>query len=64
MDNFEKEEEVNLNALLDEMKKTDEEIGQVQGEFVSLLKDLTSSDETIMSSLNELVGMIEGNRCE
>ena len=64
VDNFEKEEEVNLNALLDEMKKTDEEIGQVQGEFVSLLKDLTSSDETIMSSLNELVGMIEGNRCE
>ena len=46
------------------MLMTDEEIGQVQGEFVSLLKDLTSSDETIMSSLNELVGMIEGNRCE
>lgn len=64
VDNFEKEEEVDLNALLDEMKKTDEEIGQVQGEFVSLLKDLTSSDETIMSSLNELVGRIEGNRCE
>ena len=61
VDNFEKEEEVDLNALLDEMKKTDEEIGQVQGEFVSLLKDLTSSDETIMSSLNELVGMIEGD---
>ena len=64
VDNFEKEEEVNLNALLDEMKKTDEEIGQVQGEFVSLLKDLTSSDETIMSSLNERVGMSEGKRCE
>ena len=64
VDNFEKEEEVDLNALLDEMKKTDDEIGLVQVEFVSLLKDLTSSDETIMSSLNELVGMIEGNRCE
>lgn len=61
VDNFEKEEDVDLNALLGEMKKTDEEIGQVQGEFVSLLKDLTSSDETIMSSLNELVGMIEGD---
>lgn len=61
VDNFEKEEDVDLNALLGEMKKTDEEIGQVQGEFVSLLKDLTSSDETIMSSLNELVGMIKGD---
>ncbi len=60
VDTFEKEEEIDLNALLGEMKKTDEEIEQVQGEFVGLLKDLTSSDETIMASLNELVGMIEG----
>ena len=33
VDNFEKEEEVDLNALLVDMKKTDEELGQVQGEF-------------------------------
>lgn len=42
------------------MKKTDEELEQVQGEFLSLLKDLTSNDETIMSSLNDLIGKIEG----
>ena len=64
MDNFEKEEEIDLNALLDEMKKTDEETAQVQGEFVALLKNLTSSDEAVMSSLNDLIGLIEGDCCE
>ena len=63
-DNFEKEEEIDLNALLDEMKKTDEETAQVQGEFVALLKNLTSSDEAVMSSLNDLIGLIEGDCCE
>ena len=60
VDNFEKEEEIDLNALLADMKQTDEELGQVQGEFLSLLKDLTSSDETMMSSINSLIDMIEG----
>ena len=41
------------------MRKTDEELGQVQGEFLSLLKELTSSDEDIMASLNNFIGMIE-----
>jgi type I restriction enzyme M protein len=61
VDNFEKEEEIDLNGLLVEMKETDQEMKQVQGELVSLLKDLTSSDETIMASLNEFIGMIEGD---
>ena len=60
VDNFEKEEEIDLNALLTDMKKTDDELEQVQGEFLSLLKDLTSSDAAIMSSLNELIGKMEG----
>ena len=60
VDTFEKEEDVDLNALLTDMKKTDEELEQVQGEFLSLLKDLTSNDEIIMSSLNDLIGKIEG----
>ncbi len=34
VDNFEKEEEVDLSALLSDMKKTDDELEQVQGEFV------------------------------
>lgn len=59
IDNFEKEEEIDLNMLLADMKKTDKEIEQVQGEFLSLLKDLTSPDKNIMSSLNDLIGMIE-----
>lgn len=60
VDNFEKEEEVDLNALLVDMKKTDEELEQVQGEFLSLLKDLTSSDASVMTSLNDLIGKMEG----
>ncbi len=59
VDNFEKEEEIDLKALLTDMKQTDAEISQVQGEFVSLLKDLTSSDENINQTLNDLIQMIE-----
>lgn len=60
VDTFEKEEDVDINALLSEMKKTNEEIKQAQGEFLSLLKDLTSDDESIRSSLNDIIGMFEG----
>ena len=59
VDNFEKEEEIDLNALLAEMKQTDEELEKVQGEVVASLKELTSSDLDIMAALNNLIGMIE-----
>ena len=59
VDNFEKEEEIDLNELLVEMNNTDRELKQVHGEFVSLLKELRSSDETIMVSLNELIKKME-----
>lgn len=59
VDTFEKEEEIDVNALLDEMKETDRQIARVQGEFVSMLKELTSEDESIMSSLNNFINMIE-----
>ena len=60
VDNFEKEEEIDLNALLEDMKQTDQELEQVQGEFVSLLKELTSTDSDIMKSLKSCIEMIEG----
>lgn len=60
MDTFEEEEPIELNGLLKDMKKTDEEIEKVEGEFLSLVKQLTSTDETIMASLNGLIGMMEG----
>ena len=60
VDNFEEEEPVDLNALLLDMKKTDDELEQVQGEFVSLLKELTSPDTAIMSMLNDLIEKMEG----
>ena len=61
VDNFEKEEEIDLDTLLADMKQTDEEIVNVQGEFVNLLKDLTSSDEGIMKSLDAYIEMIVSN---
>lgn len=60
VDTFEEEELIDLNMLLTDMKKTDEEIEKVEGEFLSLMKQLTSTDETIMTSLNDLIGMMEG----
>lgn len=60
VDNFEKEEEVDINVLLEDMQKTDDEIGKVEGEFVNLLKDLSSSDDNIMASLKRYIDMIEG----
>ena len=59
VDNFEKEEEIDINELLDEMKQTDEEIAQTETEFVSLLKKLTTSDENIMASLERYISMME-----
>jgi len=60
VDNFEKEEEIDLVALLENMKETDKQIAEAQTDFVSMLKDLTSEDEAIMSSLNNFIGMLEG----
>lgn len=60
VDNFEKEEEVDLNALLDEMKDTDKQIAEVQGQFVSMLRELTSEDENVMASLSSFIGILEG----
>lgn len=60
VDNFEKEEEVDINGLLADMKKTDEELEQTQGEFLGLLKELTSTDESIMVSLRDLIEKMEG----
>ena len=60
VDNFEKEEEVDLNALLAEMKDTDQQIAEVQGEFVSMLRELTSEDENVMASLGSFIGILEG----
>ena len=60
VDNFEQEEQIDINTLLTDMKKTDDEIEKVQGEFLSLLKNLTSEDENIKASLNNIISMIEG----
>lgn len=60
VDNFEKEEDVDINALLQDMKKTDDELECVKSDFVSLLKELTSPDPDIISSLNDLIGKLEG----
>lgn len=60
VDNFEKEEEIDLDELLLEIESINQSIEKTQGEFVSLLKELTSPDENIMASLNKFIEMIEG----
>lgn len=60
VDNFEKEEDVDVESLLKDMNQTDEEIMKVQRELVNSLKELTSDDPEILKSLNSLIGMIEG----
>ena len=60
VDNFEKEEEIDLNGLLAEMKQTDNEINKAQEEFIGCLKELTATDPEIMLTLNNLIGMFEG----
>ncbi|MFR3343278.1 MAG: hypothetical protein ACLTS6_03870 [Anaerobutyricum sp.] len=49
-----------INALLQDMKKTDDELERVKSDFVSLLKELTSPHPDIISSLNDLIGKLEG----
>lgn len=58
VDTFEKEPDVDINAVLTDMKNIDDEIEQVQGDLVSQLKELTSEDETVMASLNSLIEMM------
>jgi type I restriction enzyme M protein len=58
VDNFEKEEEIDLSTLLGDMSETDRQIAEVQREFAAMLGELTSEDASIMSSLNDFIGMI------
>ena len=60
VDNFEQEEEIDLNDLLKSMTETDQELEKTQSEFQGLLKELTSTYEAIMASLNDLIGKIGG----
>ena len=60
VDTFEKEEEIDLDELLVKISSTDEEIKKTQTEFLSMLKELTSTDEKVMVSLSSLIEKMEG----
>lgn len=60
VDTFEKEEEIDLGELLVKISSTDEEIKKTQTEFLSMLKELTSTDEKVMASLSSLIEKMEG----
>lgn len=60
VDTFEKEEEIDLDELLVKISSTDEEIKKTQMEFLSMLKELTSTDEKVMVSLSSLIEKMEG----
>ena len=58
VDTFEKEPDVDINAVLTNMKKIDDELEQVQGELAAQMKELTAEDDTVMASLNRLIEMV------
>ena len=60
VDTFEKEEEIDLDELLVKISSTDEEIKKTQTEFLSMLKELTSTDEKVVASLSSLIEKMEG----
>ena len=60
VDNFEEEEEIDLDELLTSISTIDDEIEKTQAEFITLLKELTSTDEKIETSLSNLIRKMEG----
>jgi len=58
VDTFEKEPDVDINAVLTNMKKIDDELEQVQGELAAQMKELKAEDDTVMASLNRLIEMV------
>ena len=58
VDTFEKEPDVDINAVLTNMKKIDDELEQVQGELAAQMKELKAEDDTVMASLNSLIEMM------
>ena len=46
------------------MTRTEVELNKVQEEFGSLLKELRTTDSSLMALLNKYIGMIEGDRYE
>lgn len=60
VDNFEKEEDIDIDALLKEIRQTDKELEEVSVSVTGMLKDLTSSDDSILKSLENLIRTFEG----
>ena len=60
VDTFEEEEPVDINALLTDMENTDFEIKDAERDLVSMLNDLTSDDDEILSALKHCIKVIEG----
>ncbi len=54
VDNFEKEEEIDLKELLADMRKTEEELEKTRGEIVQMLGELQAEDEATREGLREL----------
>lgn len=59
VDNFEEEEPIDLDALLAEMKQTDKELQAAQSEFITMLHDLTTTDDKLLASLQECINLLE-----
>lgn len=60
VDTSEPEEEIDLNGIISDMKKTDEEIESTSASLVDMLNDLTCSDDNVKQSLKDMINILGG----
>ena len=61
VDTFVPEPPVNLGKVADKLVATDKEINQTQTKLVGMLKELTSSDNSLMQDLDKIINALGGN---
>lgn len=60
VDSTEKEHEINLGEVLNDLKATDKEIAETETALVDMLKELTTTDEETKKSLKDLMDILGG----
>lgn len=58
VDTSEEEEEIDLAALISDVKKTDKSIKETNSAFISMLKDLSFTDETDKCMIENLIEVL------
>lgn len=62
IDSSEKEEEIDLGKLIDDMEKSDEELRNAKKELLGYLGELTTNDQALQNDLNRLISLLGGDQ--